>query len=817
MTDGSSGPPAVLAEITLAELGALIRVAIDDGYESEKQEGRRLLLDVVEQLAAVDAGAGGAADILCGPVWRIAEVRVRGVGGIGELEPSPLVFSPVPGITVVRGLNGQGKTSLARGIDCALRGRGDGAGEVVGDLWQSALVTEGQATGSVDLVLLSGTARLEVSAVFSGNDAQPHVTATLVDGEHSRQVDLTGAWRRALASARACYSYGALQSRLVETRALQGFLEELLVLGPEWARVRAEVDERAAEATRAAKAVDAAARQAGQRAEEIASRFRDDERRPAAPEPVTWPRARDGVEVDVWLAGTGLATVGRQEPMHVAGDHEARIAELDVEFRQAEEDLAAADGALVAPGMAAAVHHIERIATVGDLDDSECPLCGSRSEWREHVRVLTSTLQDRKRRADRVTSAVVALRDWAEVELVPLVAGGPPGGPGTELEAFRSATADGCHAHSPAHSLARPLLDRLVSDGYRAWLDGVRSTSDATAQWRSELAAVVHEFAAEVRGRTGVAAGAGVWAKAQKTLDELQLGIRQSRQDAVTARLRDALTRMLPDASIELSTIRHQGGVKQQRGVDVELQIGGRRATLGMLSSGQRNALLLAPVITAHSSGPIGFVVIDDPVHALDDTRLDLFARELAELARERQVIVLTHDPGLEEHLRARCPWTEVVELRRDPIDRTVSCTEQTRPWEVLLTDARHMRVRSDSDGWRHTEDLHSVVAGLCRAAVDGALRQAVITRAHQVGADVQQSLTDLARAESTRDRIDHVTALAGGEDLLPALAAGRAAHLKFWNMGSHGQLPDGHDLESTIAAAEASCAEVAAHDWANG
>ena len=802
----------VLAAVTFEELVDLIQHEIDGGYESEKQEGRRRLLSVVEELAAT--GPDDTDQLLIGRTWRIAEARIAGIGGIARLAPTPLTLTPTCGVTVVRGLNGHGKTSLARAIDCGLRGDRDLPDEVTGELWTADLLTEGLHAATVELTLVSGPAQLAIQVAFT-QSGPPTVTATLTDTAGTRAVGIGDEWRRALLGARACYSYGALQSRLTENQALQGYLEELLILGPAWERVREEITVRADRATRARKDVDSARQKAAREEAALVARFGSDDRAPVRPDPISWPQARDAIDVEAWLRSTGLGSVAAPAPIRVGADHEDRVVELDRMLQEADTSLSTAEEALEAPGMAAALHHIERIVAVNDLDGGTCPLCGTETDWRAHVKQLTSGVKDRKAAVEGVRAVVSELVSWVESELVPLLAAGVPGGPDAEVAAFRQAACgDGHHAHSPAHERARPLLTALAGNGYRDWLSQLRATSDATAEWRAALSTVIHEFAAVVREHGEDAAEAGVWKKAGDTLDELQVAFRRRRQNTVTEQMHAALRRMLPDADIELTGIEHRGGVKQQRGVQVGLTIGGREARLGMLSSGQRNALLLTPLVILDDAGPFGFLVVDDPVHALDDMRVDLLAQELTRLGQQRQVIVLTHDPRLEEHLRARCPDMTVVELHRDPRDRTVAWTTHTTPWEALLDDARGICTGAESDGWAYSEQLDSVIAGLCRAAVDGALRQAVITRAVQLGEDVEQALAALGEGKETRKRIEHVIDLAGGAGHLPCLDQARTQHLTFWNQGTHGQLPAGVDLDATITAASKACAELTAFDW---
>jgi len=585
----------VLSEVTLSELHHLVSSEIAAGNESDKQEGRRRLLRAIEDCAAADGDSAGA--LLDGRSWRIAEVRVSGIGGIASLDPPALTFSPVPGITVVRGLNGQGKTSLARGIDCALRGSADLTPGAANTLWAAELLTEGATSGRVGLTLASGASRLVIEVDFATGTNTPTVTGLLNGNGESQQVDLGGSWRQALGNARAHYSYDAVQGRLVESKALQGFLEELLVLGPVWQRVRDAVDSRAERATAAQKAFAKAVKDARASEAQIAARHNAPDSSVARPATVNWPRLQDAADIDSWLLATGLSVTDPQPVTTVGADHERRLASIQDRFHAADERLESAESTIEGPGMAAALHHLNQLLNVEELDSTVCPLCGSSTDWRGHLQRFMSDLLERAEAAQEVLDSVTELRDWTEAELAPLLDAGTRDGPDHETAAFRAATARGCQAHSDAHVAGRALLQRLSSDDYRQWLDRLREATNTASRWRSDLTEVVHGFAATVRGTTEDAADSVIWKKAQETLNELQVTLRQERQDAVTARLGEALARLLPDAGVELPGIQHQGGVKQQRGVKVDLTMGGRVATLGMLSSGQRNALLLTPLL----------------------------------------------------------------------------------------------------------------------------------------------------------------------------------------------------------------------------
>jgi hypothetical protein len=143
------------------------------------------------------------------------------------------------------------------------------------------------------------------------------------------------------------------------------------------------------------------------------------------------------------------------------------------------------------------------------------------------------------------------------------------------------------------------------------------------------------------------------------------------------------------------------------------------------MSQGELHALglsLLLPRATVEQS-PFRFVLIDDPVQAMDPAKVDGLARVLADVAVDRQVVVFTHDDRLADAVRRlEIPATvwevqrgerSVIELRysEDPVSR-------------YLDDARAM-ARTDN----LPPDLRGeLVAGCCRSAVEAAA-QAKIRR----------------------------------------------------------------------------------------
>lgn len=162
----------------------------------------------------------------------------------------------------------------------------------------------------------------------------------------------------------------------------------------------------------------------------------------------------------------------------------------------------------------------------------------------------------------------------------------------------------------------------------------------------------------------------------------------------VTSIIRDRFTRESDRLKLERVTIEDIGGQKGQ--------LRHRPAFVGavqhpsmdhVLSEGEQTALGLAGFFTeAHLDDSRSAVVLDDPVCSLDHIRRGRVARRLTELAKERQVIVFTHD------------LTFVVELRLAAIHESVPFTERTverrgdgkpgvcvdgHPWKSKDTKAR--------------------------------------------------------------------------------------------------------------------------------
>ena len=96
-------------------------------------------------------------------------------------------------------------------------------------------------------------------------------------------------------------------------------------------------------------------------------------------------------------------------------------------------------------------------------------------------------------------------------------------------------------------------------------------------------------------------------------------------------------------------------GAATRRRVKLDVRIDGSNSSaLAVMSQGELNALALSiflPRATVPES-PFRFLVIDDPVQAMDPSKVDGLARVLHAVSQSRQVLVFTHDDRLPEALR---------------------------------------------------------------------------------------------------------------------------------------------------------------------
>jgi DNA repair exonuclease SbcCD ATPase subunit len=335
-----------------------------------------------------------------------------------------------------------------------------------------------------------------------------------------------------------------------------------------------------------------------------------------------------------------------------------------------------------------------------DHGDQKCPVCGTGTldgNWavaaraaleqdQEAVQALTAA---RAATAQARSAVMAAVRDvpappLADAELTTLQAAR------SAYEAFTKLPVDGeiTLADHVADTL-RPLRDAYSAVRQQA-SELIRQRADAWGPVAVQLAECVGkaERAAEARASLAVAEEAFKWLqKNAGVLRNERIAPLANQAKAIWATLRQ-------ESNVDLGEIRLEGQ-KTTRRVVLKADVDGSDTeAFGVMSQGELQALALAIFIprATSSASPFRFLVLDDPIQAMDPSKIDGFLEVLTRLAEERQVIVFTHDDRLPSAIRTSRARARIVELIRGA-NSVVTVTESSRP--AAGCSAMHMQSRS--------------------------------------------------------------------------------------------------------------------------
>ena len=264
------------------------------------------------------------------------------------------------------------------------------------------------------------------------------------------------------------------------------------------------------------------------------------------------------------------------------------------------------------------------------------------------------------------------------------------------------------------HSLWRPLQERLGE-----WLPLARAAQEAEARRDS------------VRD-------------AQRWVREVRDGIRAERFRPVSENAQRYWEMMRQSSSVSLEAIALEGVGNRQR-VDLSVSVDGAdSAALGVMSQGELNTLSLCLFLARATleESPFRFLVIDDPVQAMDPAKVDGLASVLHEVSLTRQVVVFTHDTRLRHAVRQMQVDARVIEVTRDANSHVV-CKRSGGPVWQNLDDAR---------AFLNTEEIaeqtkERVVPFFCRQAIEAACLEGVWRRHAAAGIDGTETEEAVRRA----------------------------------------------------------------------
>ncbi|HEY2703128.1 MAG TPA: AAA family ATPase [Candidatus Dormibacteraeota bacterium] len=659
----------------------------------------------------------------------LRSVTVEGFRGVGP--PATLRIDPGPGLTLVVGRNGSGKSSFSEALEILLTGhnqRWEGRSKVWSGAWRNLHHEHTQVTAEF---LLEGASAVHTLARSWPDGAELEASTLTVNGTPDRQLDSIG-WRAALATHRPFLTHNEVGTRL-DARpsdlhdALAGVLgledvtttarllaEERLTrekaqravvdaLGPLRARLEAAGDERA-------RACLAALAGRSWNLDALASAIEDQAGGGAARTELTLLEelSRSSVPAEDEVAVAAVQLDGASRLVAAVGGTDADRARRTARLLQESLELHTLHG------------------------DADCPVCGAQAAlnplWRITVESEVARLRREATEAD-AAHAALARADAVARRLLShppasLQRAAEVGLDAAELIAAWQAWADGPQAPAALGEhllIAHPSLARAAHDLSEAAAREILRRQDL---WRP----VARDLTVWLEGARRAEAAAPLIAElkaAERWLKDAAGSLREERFRPIADLAQRNWSLLRQQSSVDLGGIRLEGASTQRR-VSLDVTVDGAPGpALGVMSQGELNCLSLSLFLPRAllPESPFRFVAVDDPVQAMDPAKIDGLARCLAASAERRQVIVFTHDERLPEAVRYLGIPVTVLQVTR----------RERSQVEIRPVDDPVARYIQDALAVARTEErnVHAarVVPGFCRSALEAACMRLVRER----------------------------------------------------------------------------------------
>ena len=669
-----------------------------------------------------DGATEQEAGTVVGEVY-LRSVEVEGFRGIG---PAARLELPArPGLTVVVGRNGSGKSSFAEGLELLSTG--------VTKRW--ATRSKGW-TSAWQCLHHSGPTRISAELVVAGQDQPVVLEQTWGRGvPYTDDADRAGVaaalaergWDRALESFRPFLTYSELAAMFDKLTSLYQALSPILGLEDvdavlqqlAAARLDLERDAKAAKAQVAA----------------LADSLDDADPRQASLAALLGTRKPKFEEVRAHLTsfppGTGEADdesrTLRQAAAAVVPDDEAITVahQRMVDAIAAVQRLATTD-ATRALATAELLSRALSFRNPGDPPDA-CPVCGTASVLDEDwVTDTTAEVAALRRQATQLSGAESERTDavdaWKRVARQVL---------GSDTATLEDVLAGAAIARATADSAKLQLaqLDTVWRTRIEETIVWLRAADDVNAQ----------------TARLKALKTAEAWLRSEA--DDL----RNERFAPIAAKAVANWELLRQDSSVELRDITLKSvGRNREATFDVRADGEGANA-IGVMSQGELLALSVSVFLprAGLEESPFRFAVIDDPVQSMDPAKVDGLARVLSAAAKTRQVVVFTHDDRLPEAIRRLKLPATVLQVNRRSRSQ-VSVTESRSPIRRHLDDAKGLAL---SD--RVPDEVRQrIVPTLCRNAVEAACAEVVRARVVREGKHASAADDQLVEARTLRDHL---------------------------------------------------------------
>ncbi|MEU5567583.1 AAA family ATPase [Micromonospora musae] len=697
-------------------------------------------------------------------IW-LSSITVAGFRGVGP--ERTLSISPEPGITLVVGRNGSGKSSFAEAVELALTGDSARWAER-NSVWRTGWRNLHSPDPCwVDVQLrVDGVAkpiRVCRSWPLGAGLADAEVIVASERGRHADLAELGLArpltlYRPFLTAAELGRLAAGTQSQLFDAISAILGLEAitdadqrlLTVTRPGDAVVKEVRAQRSALAARLAEVDDDRARRAAALLKKrgpadltALAAILDEPDDVTADGPVRLCRAVVDLNLPTLEAVTGLA---------------ARLAEAATEARQHDggRSRAALRGAEL---LRLAIEHHE------DTGDSPCPVCATGrldDGWRTTAAVSLDQLRHRSLAAQSANARLDAVLKQAR-HLVDDVT--VPDGDALDvpLDALRHAVAELRQLPGEPPELARHLAacyPAVVDAAQDARAYAEKSLRERDTGWRQAAAELRSWLAACAEVSSREAALARLKA-ARAWLKDTAAELRNERLAPFAEHSQRIWAQLRQESNVELGAMTLAGSNTSRKVVfPVSVDGADNGTALGVMSQGEMHALGLATFLPrgCAAESPFRFIVVDDPVQSMDPAKVDGLARVLAELAEQRQVVVFTHDTRLPDAIgRLGLGKARIVEVTR--AERSVvTLRPASDPVTRYLGDASAL-ARNDEIA---AEVRGPVVAELCRSAIEAACHRTVW--GVRVGRAVPHAAIEEAIEDASR-RLATIVALAVFDD----------------------------------------------------
>lgn len=691
----------------------------------------------------------------------LTSVTVEGFRGIGSA--ARLDIAPKPGLTIVTGRNGSGKSSLSEALELVLTGRNYRWENRSAD-WIEQWRNLHHATARVSVSLVEeGVGPIEVSASWADGETSVHQRTVTTQVHGQPQIVGTDhlGWSTALAQFRPILSYDELggmldgrQSELYDALASILGVEELT-----HAVKRLKTRHTDRKSPGATLATDR--KQLQQRA--AAS---DDERavraaallKKTAPDV---PALRALVTGADQVVDNGVVQ-GMRSLLALRTPDRAEVEKAVVRLTTARNVLADA-GAAISQRNRARLQLLEQgVAFHATHGDQSCPVCRTGeldAAWLATSQGLVK--QERAQFADVEQAhhdfdlAFGALRRHVTTAPMPLVTAPVP-----SLQAALDDTRDAWTAWSTLNV----TIDAAGADGLAAHVAAhleplLVAVATLKAQAAAEVAALDDQWQPLATAIGAWCDDATVWAEQEPTVKNLlaahkwltdnDLRLKNERLAPIEAGAREAWAALRQESNVELGSL-ELAGRTNRRHVKVSGAIDGEAVdSFAVFSQGELHALTLSlflPRATLAES-PFRFVVLDDPVQAMDPAKVDGLVELLGELARTRQVVVFSHDDRLAAALRRSSYDATILEVTR-AAESKVDVTITQDPSRRYLKDA-HGLIMEWRNGKLTEDDLRRTLPGLYRFAIEAAAKDRYFATRLAAG----DSLHDLERVWADTDR----------------------------------------------------------------